>query len=96
MFPEMFKVSQNCKVPHLNIDNLRDDLYQYGVVGRHDIKTADQLVDWLTRENEALGQKSEKDWKRLFKYVIPDPPLFCCGTTGRGGDDDAAPGGFSR
>jgi hypothetical protein len=28
----MFKVSHNCKVPHVNIDNLRDELYQVGAV----------------------------------------------------------------
>lgn len=28
--PDMFKVSTNCKLPHVNIDNIRNDLYQVG------------------------------------------------------------------
>lgn len=65
----MFKVSQNCKIPHLNIDNLRDDLFQHNVVGRHELTSEQALYEWLVRENEALQAKSDKDWKRLYKYV---------------------------
>lgn len=66
-YEDMFKASTNCKIPHVNIDNLRDDIYQHGVSERHGIKTAEELVAWLEKANATLGQKSDKDWNRLYK-----------------------------
>ena len=33
-FPDMFKASSSCRAPHMNVDNLRDDLHQARVVHR--------------------------------------------------------------
>jgi hypothetical protein len=56
-YPEMFKPSQQCRVPHLNIDNLRDALFASEVLKRHDIKSSSALVNWITAQNDLLAAK---------------------------------------
>ena len=66
--PAFFKVSQNPKLPHVNVDNLRDSLFQHHIVERHGFKTAEELLTWLDHVNDVLAQKQEKEWKnRIFK-----------------------------
>ena len=52
----MFKVSQICRPPHVNIDNLRDDIYQSGFVLRHNVKSCSDLVAAIDKANDALGK----------------------------------------
>jgi hypothetical protein len=56
-YPEMFKASQQCRVPHLNVDNLRDALFASEVLKRHEIKTAASLIQWMQAQNEVLAAK---------------------------------------
>jgi hypothetical protein len=56
-YPEMFKASQQCRVPHLNVDNLRDALFTSEVLKKHEIKTAAALVEWMQAQNEVLAAK---------------------------------------
>ena len=39
----MFKPSSACRTPHMNIDNLRDELFQAGIVTRKGFQTDDQV-----------------------------------------------------
>lgn len=55
--PEMFKPSQRCRSPHLNIDNLRDVLFAADVLKRHSIKSSNQLFHWLSEKNQELGHQ---------------------------------------
>jgi hypothetical protein len=66
-YPSFFKISLNPKLPHVNVDNLRDSLYQHHIVERHDLKSPQDLVAWLRHANETLGRKQDKEWKRVFK-----------------------------
>jgi hypothetical protein len=52
-FPDMFKPSSRCKPPHLNIDVLRDDLFQSEFAARHAVASAEDLVRLLLRANAA-------------------------------------------
>lgn len=70
-YPAFFKSSLNPKLPHINIDNLRDDLYQHHVVERQGLKTARELEEWLQQVNEILSQKHDKDWKLTLKGRNP-------------------------
>mmetsp|Transcript_29036 Transcript_29036/g.40815 ORF Transcript_29036/g.40815 Transcript_29036/m.40815 type:complete len:187 (+) Transcript_29036:3-563(+) len=60
-FPQMFKPSQNCRVPHVNIDNLRDALFASDVLKRHSIKSQKALMQWMMDQNETLKVKYEKE-----------------------------------
>jgi hypothetical protein len=61
LYPEMFKPSQRCRPPHLNIDNLREALFVASVLDRHQIKNATALLDWMRAENEKLRQEYQKE-----------------------------------
>jgi len=53
--PDMFKPSSRCKPPHLNIDVLRDDLFQSDFLQRHSLAT---ISDLLTKLHE-INQKQK-------------------------------------
>jgi hypothetical protein len=61
MYPDMFKPSQRCRAPHLNIDNLRDNIFAAEIIKKHNIKNEKGLVKWMMSQNEALGQQIEKE-----------------------------------
>lgn len=71
-FPDMFKPSQRCRSPHLNIDNLRDALFASNVLKRHDIKSPKKLVDWMMVQNEVLREfyKKEEHASKDRKSVV--------------------------
>ena len=50
--PEMFKPSSRCKPPHLNIDVMRDDLFQSNFLQRHSIATSTDLLLKLSELNQ--------------------------------------------
>lgn len=58
-YPEMFKASQQCRVPHLNVDNLRDALFASEILKRHNIKSTAALVELMQTQNELLAAKFE-------------------------------------
>ena len=59
-YPDMFKPSSRCKPPHLNVDVLRDDLFQSEFLSRHDVCSAEDLRRLLDSINQALGQQHEQ------------------------------------
>mmetsp|Transcript_29986 Transcript_29986/g.69171 ORF Transcript_29986/g.69171 Transcript_29986/m.69171 type:complete len:162 (+) Transcript_29986:734-1219(+) len=63
-FPEMFKPSQQCRAPHLNIDNLRDALFGSEILQRHQLKSSKQLLEWIIGQNESLGKKFQNEETR--------------------------------
>lgn len=63
-YPDMFKASQRCRPPHLNIDNLRDALFAASVLDRHSIKNTGELVDWMRAENKRLKDEFQKEETR--------------------------------
>lgn len=60
MYPDMFKPSQRCRSPHLNIDNLRDAIFAAGVLKRHNIKSQKALVEWVLKRNLEMKDRIEK------------------------------------
>jgi len=66
-FPAMFKVSTNCRLPHVNIDTLRDTIFKSNVVGRTGMGSAAQLVEWAKAKNAALGRKSDAEWLESYR-----------------------------
>jgi len=56
-YPTMFKPSQKCRVPHLNVDNLRDAIFAAGVLKRHGMKSQKALVKWMMDSNEKMEEK---------------------------------------
>lgn len=70
----MFKSSPNCRAPHVNVDTLRDELHRGRVVARTGAQSADDLLQWLLRENERLRSRGAHGWpgkseKALAKAV---------------------------
>jgi len=59
---EMFKPSDKCRTPHMNLDNLRDELYQSGVVERKGFKTRDELLWWMLEKNAQMGEVPDDEW----------------------------------
>jgi len=60
-YPDMFKPSSRCKPPHLNVDVLRDDLFQSEFLSRHDVRSAEDLRSLLDRVNRALGEHHQHE-----------------------------------
>ena len=60
-FPDMFKASQKCRPPHLNVDNLRDALFGSGVIKRHKLESPKALEEWMLKQNETLGTLYENE-----------------------------------
>ena len=56
-FPEMFKPSTSCRRPHLNIDNVRNEIFLNKVIERHEFKTAKHMEDWMLARNQAMATK---------------------------------------
>ena len=61
-FPNMFSPSQRCRIPNVNVDNLRDALFASDVVKRHDLKSPAALEKWIMVQNEQLKKE----------YTAPD------------------------
>jgi len=59
--PEMFKTSQRCRPPHLNLDNLRDALFSSDVLKRQSFLNSKELLEWITEKNAAIKEKFKKD-----------------------------------
>ena len=62
-YPEMFKPSQRCRPPHLNLDVFRDDLFQSRLIPLLGLRSLAQLEAYLQRANEQLSQRSEEQWR---------------------------------
>lgn len=60
-YPDMFSPSQNCRSPHLNVDNLRDNLFGSDILKRHSLKTTKALEAWITEQNEQLAAKFQHE-----------------------------------
>ena len=63
-FPEMFSDSQRCRAPHLNIDNLRDALFQSNIIRKHGHKTSKAVEDWILEQNDLLEVKYQVEENR--------------------------------
>ena len=66
-YEDMFKASTNCRMPHMNIDNLRDELFKSNIIGRENIENSSQLVEWIMARNTFLAKKKEAYWKKVYK-----------------------------
>lgn len=60
-YPDMFKPSQRCRAPHLNVDNLRDALFASDIIKRHKLKSPKALQDWMMQQNEELKALYEQE-----------------------------------
>lgn len=58
-YPSMFSPSQRCRVPNVNIDNLRSAVFGANILKRHKLTTSKKLLDWLLEQNAALGEEYE-------------------------------------
>lgn len=56
-FPDMFKASQRCHSPFVNIDNLRDAIFASGLLNKHKISTKTALLKWILLKNDELAEK---------------------------------------
>ena len=82
-YPQMFKPSQKCRPPHLNIDNLRDAIFASNVLSRHELNNVKTLVSWLTEQNlkmkkdymDARSTKTKKKKGDSTKKVVSDSAL---------------------
>jgi hypothetical protein len=61
-YPEMFKVSTRCRIPHLHADTLRDELFQTDFIARHKVTSAAELLMALHSANTSLGARSDDEW----------------------------------
>lgn len=64
-FPEMFKASARCKIPHLNVDLFRDEVFQSDVVANQKIKSSEALLKFFLSVNQKLSKRTDKEWLGL-------------------------------
>ena len=60
----MFKPSKACKPPHVNIDSLRETVFESELFSdtKSSINTAEELLKHIYRINEELGKRSDEEW----------------------------------
>jgi hypothetical protein len=66
-YPKMFSPSQKCRVPNVNIDNLRNSLFAADIMKRHKLTTTKMLYAWLLEQNKLLEKKymeSEEEFEK--------------------------------
>lgn len=74
-YPDMFKPTSRCKIPHLNADVLRDDIFSNGIISTRGITSTEELLTYLESVNNSLSDKyaaimaSPKKRKLLSKSV---------------------------
>lgn len=56
----MFSASQRCRLPNVNVDNLRSAIFGANLLKRHKLTTSKKLADWLLEQNAALGDEYEQ------------------------------------
>ena len=56
-YPVMFSPSQRCRVPNVNVDNLRNSLFGSGCIKTHNLTTSKKLYDWILEQNKMVGDK---------------------------------------
>ncbi len=60
-YRDMFSTSTRCRRPHLNQDNLRNELFLNRIIDRHEIKTAQELEKWMEERNRELAEAYQSD-----------------------------------
>ena len=56
-YPSMFKASRTCRPPHVNLDVLRNQIFETQLLKRHKLTTTDGLIDWLLQTNQGLAKQ---------------------------------------
>ena len=56
-FAAMFSSSQKCRVPNVNVDNMRDALFAADVIKRHNLQHASAMETWLLKQNDRMAEK---------------------------------------
>ncbi len=79
-YPKMFSASQNCYLPNVNEDNLRNNIFGANILNRHKLNSSEDLFQWLLLQNTRLEEKyqaneynertriSERAWGKTAKY----------------------------
>uniref|UniRef100_A0A7S2XHN0 Uncharacterized protein n=1 Tax=Lotharella oceanica TaxID=641309 RepID=A0A7S2XHN0_9EUKA len=63
-FKAMFKVSSKCLAPHVNMDVLREDLFEADVCGRFNLKSKKELLAWLMAKNTEMAKLDDAAWEQ--------------------------------
>jgi len=66
-YPEMFKTSSRCRIPHLNVDVFRDELFQSDILTRFHLRTGDDVLQYLKNVNKKMEARSLEQWKEVYK-----------------------------
>ena len=72
-YRDMFSTSTRCRRPHVNEDNVRNEIFLNRVIERHEIKSAEDLEQWMEERNQALAETFQSDKAATAK--IPAPVL---------------------
>merc|ERR1712070_687965 len=62
-YTPMFSDSLRCRAPNVNVDKLRDDIFQSGVIARHRLNSTNDLVEWLEQTNATIAAEVDSRWK---------------------------------
>ena len=66
-YPQMFSPSTRCRPPHLNVDVLRDDLYQAKIVDRLQLRSSAELLAKIDATHLAIGEQIKEEWAAFVK-----------------------------
>eukprot|EP01038_Epipyxis_sp_PR26KG_P009401 gene9401-12662_t len=67
-YSEMFKPTSRCRAPHINIDVLRDDIFQSNLLSRNSIDSTQELLYFLEKTNSELGKQYKKEAMMWSEY----------------------------
>jgi|TARA_B110000977_G_scaffold74557_1_gene100802 hypothetical protein len=68
-YPTMFSNSPRCRVPHVNLDVLRETMHEADVASRFGLKNENDFIQWMQRENETFAARTEKQWVKARPKV---------------------------
>jgi hypothetical protein len=69
-YSDMFKPTSRCKVPHVNIDVLRDELFTSNFISNYQIQNENMLLEKLMLINDQLAEKYQAIQQDEEQYAL--------------------------
>jgi|TARA_B100000795_G_scaffold20189_1_gene13493 hypothetical protein len=64
-YKTMFKPTSTCRAPHVHMDTMRENLFEFGVVRQIKADTSEELYNFLVQENQGLAKMKPERWMAL-------------------------------
>ncbi|KAA8492413.1 hypothetical protein FVE85_7920 [Porphyridium purpureum] len=66
-YPTMFSDSERCRIPQVNADVLRNELFESGILERYHIYNGEDCLQFLLNMNKKMSKYTDQEWETLVK-----------------------------